>query len=143
MSKFIEGQKVVIDAPGYHRKHGCVGVVSDGPGTFLGNWTVSFDGDVYGFATHELIPLTDRLEALRATLRTENISMGELVELQGYGPHIDESDVELREAAGMPEFPEDEAEHAEYDRTVCVNCGGTFAELSEYYMCDVCGPAYA
>jgi hypothetical protein len=45
-----------------------------------------------------------RLEHLRGALRAESISYGELVELQGLTDEIDESDVELREAAGLPEF---------------------------------------
>jgi hypothetical protein len=45
-----------------------------------------------------------RLEYLRGELRTEQISTGELVELQDLVPHIDPSDIELLEAAGVPEF---------------------------------------
>jgi len=48
-----------------------------------------------------------RLEELRLELRGEEISMGELVELQSLIQYIDEGDVELLEAAGVPEFPED------------------------------------
>jgi hypothetical protein len=50
-----------------------------------------------------------RLEYLRGELRAERISYGELAELQGLAEHIDPGDVELLEAAGVPEFP-DEAE---------------------------------
>jgi hypothetical protein len=46
---------------------------------------------------------TARLEYLRGELRAERISYGELVELQGLAEHIDPGDVELREAAGIPE----------------------------------------
>jgi len=44
-----------------------------------------------------------RLEALRAELRAEQISYGELAELQGLAEHIDPGDIELLEAAGVPE----------------------------------------
>ena len=44
-----------------------------------------------------------RLEELRAELRAERISYGELVELQSLAEHIQPGDVELLEAAGVPE----------------------------------------
>lgn len=44
-----------------------------------------------------------RLEELRASLRAERISTNELIELQSLVLHIDPSDVELLEAAGVPE----------------------------------------
>ena len=44
-----------------------------------------------------------RLEELRTELRGERISYGELLELQSLVEHIDSSDVELLEAAGVPE----------------------------------------
>lgn len=44
-----------------------------------------------------------RLEVLRTELRAERISYGELHELQGLAQHIDSGDVELLEAAGVPE----------------------------------------
>ena len=47
----------------------------------------------------------DRLEYLRQELRAERISYGELAELQALAEHIDPGDVELLEAAGVPEFP--------------------------------------
>ena len=45
-----------------------------------------------------------RLEELRIELRREMISYGELAELESLKHHIDKDDVELREAAGIPEF---------------------------------------
>jgi hypothetical protein len=45
----------------------------------------------------------ERLEYLRSELHAECISYGELAELQSLAPHIDPSDIELREAAGIPE----------------------------------------
>jgi len=44
-----------------------------------------------------------RLEELRKELRKECISYGELAELQFLAEHIDKGDVELLEAAGVPE----------------------------------------
>lgn len=52
--------------------------------------------------------IKQRLEYLRKELRAERLSYGELIELQSLVPHIDKSDVELLEAAGVPEFPESE-----------------------------------
>lgn len=46
----------------------------------------------------------ERLEYLRGELRAERISWGELHELQGLADEIDPGDVELLEAAGVPEF---------------------------------------
>lgn len=44
-----------------------------------------------------------RLEELRTALQAENISYGELAELQGLAKYIEPDDVELLEAAGVPE----------------------------------------
>jgi hypothetical protein len=49
----------------------------------------------------------ERLEELRAELRAERISYGELAELQDLAEHIEPGDVELLEAAGVPEFEEE------------------------------------
>lgn len=46
---------------------------------------------------------TERLEYLRAELRAERISYGELAELSELAEHIAPGDVELLEAAGVPE----------------------------------------
>ena len=45
----------------------------------------------------------DRLEYLRGELRAERISYGELVELETLVEFIEPGDVELLEAAGVPE----------------------------------------
>lgn len=45
-----------------------------------------------------------RLEYLRGELRAERISTGELIELQSLVLHIEAGDVELLEAAGVPEM---------------------------------------
>jgi hypothetical protein len=52
--------------------------------------------------------IAERLEELRAELRAERISWGELIELQGLAEYIEPGDVELLEAAGVPEYPESE-----------------------------------
>lgn len=44
-----------------------------------------------------------RLNYLRKQIRNENISYGEISELQGLKKHIKPHDVELREWAGIPE----------------------------------------
>ena len=47
--------------------------------------------------------VSQRLEYLRDELRGERISYGELFELQTLAPHIALDDIELLEAAGVPE----------------------------------------
>ena len=47
--------------------------------------------------------IKNRLEELRTELRNECISYGELAELASLSEHIEEGDVELLEAAGVPE----------------------------------------
>jgi hypothetical protein len=49
-----------------------------------------------------------RLEYFRKQLRAEGISYAETIELQNLTQYIDWHDVELREAAGLPEFEEEE-----------------------------------
>ena len=46
----------------------------------------------------------ERLEYLRQELRAERISYGELLELKSLVGFIEDGDVELLEAAGVPEF---------------------------------------
>ena len=46
------------------------------------------------------------LEYLRGELRAERISWGELAELQSLVDYIEPGDVELLEAAGVPEYPD-------------------------------------
>ncbi len=45
----------------------------------------------------------ERLEYLRAEMRAERISYGEIAELQSLIPYIEPGDVELLEAAGVSE----------------------------------------
>jgi hypothetical protein len=44
-----------------------------------------------------------RLEYLRGEIRKEQLSYGELVELQSLAKHIERGDIELLEPAGVPE----------------------------------------
>ena len=48
----------------------------------------------------------DRLEYLRAEIRAERISSGEIAELQALAGHIESGDTELLQWAGVPESPE-------------------------------------
>lgn len=50
-----------------------------------------------------LVPIEDRLEELRAAIRGEEISYGEIAELQAAAGMIDPGDAELLEWAGVPE----------------------------------------
>jgi hypothetical protein len=49
-----------------------------------------------------------RLEYLREELRQERISYGELAELSGLVEYIEPGDVELLQAAGVPEFTDED-----------------------------------
>jgi hypothetical protein len=52
--------------------------------------------------------IAERLEYLRAELRAERISYGDLAELQSLAEHIPAGDLELLEAAGVAEFSNSE-----------------------------------
>ena len=54
--------------------------------------------------------IKDRLEELRTEIRAERISYGEIIELNSLAKYIEPGDVELLEAAGVPEFGEEETE---------------------------------
>jgi hypothetical protein len=56
-------------------------------------------------ADRDMQDIRARLEYLRGELRGERISYSELAELQGLAEHIDRTDVELLQAAGIPEHP--------------------------------------
>ena len=49
--------------------------------------------------------IKERLEELRIEIQNERISLGEIIELQSLIEHIDSSDVELLQWAGVEEFP--------------------------------------
>ena len=44
-----------------------------------------------------------RLEYLREQIKNENISYGEIIELQSLAKHIDKNDIELLQWAGVEE----------------------------------------
>lgn len=48
--------------------------------------------------------MKQRLEEIRQAIRAENISIGELIELQSLAQYIEEYDVELLEWAGISEY---------------------------------------
>lgn len=48
-----------------------------------------------------------RLEEIREEIRSERVSIGELIELKSLIEFIDKDDVELLEWAGVPEFKND------------------------------------
>lgn len=53
--------------------------------------------------------IKERLEYLRGEINAERISAAELCDLQWLAEYIEPGDVQLLQAAGVPEFPEDEA----------------------------------
>ena len=55
---------------------------------------------------YKILTAKKRLEYLRRELRHERISYGELAELRELIPYIESGDVELLEAAGVPEHDE-------------------------------------
>jgi hypothetical protein len=55
----------------------------------------------------------ERLEEIRTELDNETVSYGELAELQDLTEYIEEGDVQLLEAASVPEFPEEETVFAD------------------------------
>lgn len=51
--------------------------------------------------------MKERLEEIREEIRSERVSIGELIELRSLVNYIDKDDVELLEWAGVPEFKND------------------------------------
>ena len=94
-----------LDVIGLVRRTG--GTAALAPINGSGGWSMS-DSVCVLKETARRYAISGRLEYLRDQLRAECISMGELIELQGLAEHIDPGDVELLEAAGVPEFPESE-----------------------------------
>jgi hypothetical protein len=75
------------------------------PGNFnsdRGQAAMAIDAD----CTRALAEIQGRLEYLRGELDAERISLDELHELRCLAACIDKDDVQLLEAAGVPEFPE-------------------------------------
>jgi len=52
----------------------------------------------------EIPTIKEKLESIRAAIIAENISYGEIVELQNLKEYIQPGDVLLAEWAGVPEF---------------------------------------
>ena len=52
--------------------------------------------------------MKERLEEIREEIRSERVSIGELIELRSLVNYIDKDDVELLEWAGVPEFKNDQ-----------------------------------
>jgi hypothetical protein len=80
--------------------------------------------------------IKNRLEYLRAELRAERISTCELTELQSLKEYIDPGDVELLEAAGVPEFEEDSTGHG--NKLIAEFMGYKPAQCNNGYAWD-CG----
>ncbi len=59
-----------------------------------------------------------RLNYLREQIENENISYGEIAELQGLKEHIAKDDVLLLEWAGVEENEEEDEEGDEYDKAL-------------------------
>jgi hypothetical protein len=69
------------------------------------NWVWYLNGEEWdGSLIDVSVNVQQRLEEIRKSLDNENISYGELAELYYLREHIDEGDVQLREASGIPEF---------------------------------------
>lgn len=102
------------------------------------NSAVSFSG----LAIAPAVAAKERLEYLRGELRAECLSYTELSELQGLAEFIEPGDVELLEAAGVPEFSDEPAGAG------CPACGGDGVELGAlgslmHYTCRDCGIGFS
>jgi hypothetical protein len=71
--------------------------------------------------------IKERLEEIRESIQAENISYGEIAELQSYADYIDADDVELRQWAGIPEFEDEE----EFAKGGAIKNSMSFKEFSE------------
>ena len=76
--------------------------------TLRDQWQVEADEALAYLRSPSTEEITKRLEYLRGQIQAESISYGEIIELESLAEHIDPSDVELLEWAGVPEFPDDE-----------------------------------
>jgi hypothetical protein len=91
--------------------------------------------------TIEAIPVSEqaaRLEELRAVIRAECISYGEIAELQALAPYIEPGDVELLEWAGVPE-------HAQRAQLTCPECDSLTIDppyAHHLARCCSCGVAF-
>lgn len=105
VAKFIDKNEAYVSANNLMRNMPKMGKT----GTYVvnENTTNKFKDGGYMAKGGELAA-KKRLEELREELRAERISYGELTELQELSEYIDKDDVELLEAAGVPENDEDE-----------------------------------
>ncbi len=76
----------------------------------------------------EHLKINERLEYLREQIRLENISYGEIAELQSLAEYIEAGDTELLEWAGVPEEEE----------RFCTKCGKTSSLIKEEDICWTC-----
>lgn len=93
----------------------------------LRNWSKKYTFDERGIVIKRSVK--ERLEYLREQIRKENISYGEIAELQGLAKHIESNDVELLEWAGVKE--NNELQEGEE----CEVCGRVAEQDGE---CQVC-----
>jgi hypothetical protein len=84
-----------------------------------------------GIAREQTIP--ERLERLRAAIEAENISYGEIAELQSLAQEIEPGDVQLLEWAGVPES---QAYVAKGERNLDADDAN---DLDPILTCDLCG----
>ena len=81
----------------------------EGNGSDFGFWEYENEEEfAKGGGVSDTKKIKKRLEYLRKELRAERISQGELIELESLAKYIDKGDVELLEAAGVPEFEDDD-----------------------------------
>lgn len=93
-----------------------------------GGWCNADGYSYFHMAPHiierwEPTTIAEKLDYLRGEIRAERISYGEIAELQGLVEHIDAGDVELLEAAGVPEHEDDESdEDDDEEQCYCTYC---------------------
>ena len=92
------------DGEVYETKRGTIGVTTGWVPCFILMLTKRSHGSSYTIGENDTVSITGRLEYLRGELRGERISYAGIAELQTLAPHISADDVELLEAAGVPEF---------------------------------------
>lgn len=102
--KTREGATVTVTRINKMRRFGCVGHYEGG---LIENWhrsgRILESRETTNDIVEKIPSIKERLEYLRGELRAERISYDGLHELQSLAKHIDPGDVELLEAAGVPE----------------------------------------
>ena len=82
-----------------------------------------------------------RLEYLRQQIRNENISYGEIAELQSLAKHIDNNDIELLQWAGVKENEESIYDNIKDPNEVinkCIECGCDMPDNETGYCYECC-----